>query len=167
MKTEWESFLEHHSVTHHGFGCYTASSLACPDVIASSSDGRDNLYFNMENAYKRHFFRDGGPAEKRTWREYVERAKPTQPVAPAAETKKESNVDVVRPENKLRLAIGALCIAGLLAIAAIITCNMAHASEPCDPADRIFADGFDTVELPPWWDCWPHLSPPPPGWVCP
>ena len=44
--------------------------------------------------------------------------------------------------------------------------NSAHATEPCDPTDAIFADGFEFIP-PPWWNCWPHLTPPPLGWVCP
>lgn len=45
--------------------------------------------------------------------------------------------------RKFCIAIGALCIAALLMLAAMIVSDMAHASDPCDPADWIFANGFE------------------------
>lgn len=64
--------------------------------------------------------------------------------------------------TRIAITLGALTI-GFIALGLLATAN---ASEPCDPTDAIFADGFEFIP-PPWWDCWPHLTPPPPGWVCP
>lgn len=45
--------------------------------------------------------------------------------------------------RKFHLTIAALCIAALLVLAAMIGSDMSHAADPCDPADWIFANGFE------------------------